>query len=372
MSSSFVKSLLSSGAILPIAFGAVVVTTAALVMGTSARAESPDAPDTFIRGGHIYNVKENTFTHHDRTDAAPQNFTQDLPKDYYRFYPDTIDLPGTFYAPGAGKTWPMKNGKVVKELRVEGDKDLEAGFAERYILGEDHAKRTRPGEPFDYDQFVLAVTSLFATGMFWEIIVHTEGDTLVVNAIESPVVRGEVIGREDLRSAEEQAELVARNKLTKREAQALYMAVGWKMVEEWEKSQNEIVSEYTEWKRYNFVPFQIGKYTGGHYVNLYANDKVDKWGNFNRMPTDTILVLESFHGDGNRTGFTARWKAGELVILEKMEKGFSAATGDWKITRIDDKGNAADITKERGAKSNYLFAIPDEYKKTIYFETDAS
>ena len=196
MSSSFVKSLLSSGAILPVTFGAVVITAAALVGSMPAKAESPDAPDTFIRGGHIYNVKENTFTHHDRTDAAPQKFTQDLPKDYYRFYPDTMDNPGTFYAPGAGKTWPMKNGVIVKELRVTGEQDLDPGFAERYIRGEDHAKRTRPGDPFDYDMFVLAVTSLFATGMFWEIIVLTEGDALVVNAIESPVVRGEVIGRE--------------------------------------------------------------------------------------------------------------------------------------------------------------------------------
>ena len=252
MSSSFVKSLLSSGAILPIAtLGAVVVTTAALTMSVPAKAESPDAPDTFIRGGHIYNVKENTFTHHNRTDPAPQNFTQNLPSDYYRFYPDTMDNPGKFYAKNAGKGWPFKNGEIVKDLRVEGVKDLEPDFAKRYILGEDHAKRVRPGEPFDYDQFVLAVTSLFATGLFWEIIVHREGDTLVVNAIESPVVRGEVIGREDLRSAEEVAELEARNKLTKKEAQALYEAVYFKMAEEWEKSGNEIVSEYKSWKRYN-------------------------------------------------------------------------------------------------------------------------
>lgn len=365
MSSSFVKSLLSSGAILPVTFGAVVITAAALVVSIPAKAESPDAPDTFIRGGHIYNVKDNTFTHHDRTDAAPQKFTQNLPKDYYRFYPNTIDLPGDFYAPGAGKTWPMKNGDTLKELRVIGAVDLDEGFAERYILGEDHAKRARPGDPFDYDLFVLAVTSLFATGMFWEIIVHTEGDVLVVNAIESPVVRGEVIGREDLRTAEETAQLEAANKLSKKEAQALYSSVGWKMVEEWEKSEIATVSEYTEWKRYNFVPFQTGKYTGDNYVNLYANDKVNSWSNFDQMPDGAILVLESFHGDGNRIGFTARWKAGDLVILERV-------SGDWKVTKIDGKGNSSDITEEKGAKSDHLFTIPDEYIKKIYFDSDTS
>ncbi len=357
MRSSFVKSLLSSGSVLPLVVG--VATAATLAMSNPAKAESSEAPETFLRGGHEYNIPKSTFD----GEPALQKFIK-IGKDQYRFYPDPKDNPGKFYAP---KNWPMKNGETVKELRVEGTELLEEGFARRYILGEDHAKRTRPGEAFDKDLFVLAVTSLFATGMYWEIIVSKEGDTLVVNAIESPVVRGEVVGREDLMSAEEKAALEASNKLDMKEANALYEAVRFNMIETWEKSKNEIVSEYSDWKRYNIVPFQTGKFVGSEYINLYANDKVDAWGNFNQMPIGTVLVIDSFHGDADRSGFAARWKTGDIVIFKKMKRGFNAATGDWQITKIDAKGNAQDITGEKGVKSAYLFAVPDKYKKTIYF-----
>lgn len=373
MRSSFVKSLLSSGAILPWVIGAGVVTTAALITHNPAKAEmvqkpaiafeqvaeSTDAPETFMRGGHEYNVVKSTYD----GEPALQSFMK-LKKGQYRFYPDPKDNPGTFYAP---KGWPFKDGEIIPKLLVTGQEVLEEGFAEKYILGEDHAKRVRPGEPFDYDLFVLAVTSLFATGLYWEIVVSREDDTLVINAIESPVVRGEVVGREDLMSAEEKAALEAKNKLNMKEANALYEAVRFKMIEGWEKSNNEIVSEYSEWKRYNIVPFQTGKFTGDQYINLYANEKVEKWENFDQMPIGTVLVIDSFHGDADRTGFAARWKAGDLVILQKMKKGFNAATGNWKIIKIDSKGVAQDITEEKDARSTYLFALPDEYKKTIYF-----
>jgi len=354
---SFVKSLLSSGAILPLVVGAA--TAAALAMSNPAKAESPEAPETFLRGGHEYNIPKSTFD----GEPALQTFIK-IEKNQYRFYPDPVDNPGKFYA---SESWPMKNGEIIKELRVEGADLLEEGFARRYILGEDHAKRTRPGEAFDKDLFVLAITSLFATGMYWEIIVSKEGDTLVVHAIESPVVRGEVVGREDLMSAEEKAALEAHNKLDMKEANALYVALLPNMLEIWEKSQNEIVSEYSEWKRYNVVPFQTGKFTGSEYINLYANDKIEAWGDFNQMPIGTVLVIDSFHGDADRTGFAAQWKTGDVVIFRKMKKGFNAATGNWKITKIDSKGNAQDITGEKGVKSAYLFAVPDQYKKTIYF-----
>lgn len=373
MRSSFVKSLLSSGAILPLMVGTGVMMTAAFAMSASARAETvhvpsfpfeqiaegKDAPPAFMRGGHEYNVVNSTFD----GNPARQNFIK-LEPNQYRFYPDPVDNPGTFYAP---KGWPFKDSEIIKDVQVEGVDLLAEGFAKRYILGEDHAQRVRPGQPFNYDLFVLAVTSLFATGLYWEIVVHREGDTLVVNAIESPVVRGQVVGREDLMSAEEKAALEAQNKLTKKEANALYHAVLFKMIEKWETSGNEVVSEYTEWKRYNVVPFHTDAFVGDYYINLYSNDKVEEWGNFDRMPAGTILVLDSFHGDANRTGSSANWKAGELIIMEKMEKGFNAATGDWKFTRIDDKGKAQDITKEKGVRAAYLVNIPDEYKKKIYF-----
>jgi hypothetical protein len=353
MRSSFVKSLLSSGSALPLLVGA------AIAMSNPAKAESPEAPETFMRGGHEYNIPKSTFD----GEPALQKFIK-IEKDQYRFYPDPKDNPGKFYAP---KDWPMKDGEIVKDLRVEGTELLEEGFAKRYIMGEDHAKRTRPGEPFDKDLFVLAVTSLFATGMYWEIIVSKEDDTLVVNAIESPVVRGEVVGREDLMSAEEKAALEASNKLDMKEANALYEAIRFNMIETWEKSKNDIVSEYSDWKRYNIVPFQTDKFSGDEYINLYANDKVDSWGNFNQMPIGTILVIDSFRGDADRSGFAARWKTGDVVIFQKMKRGFNAATGDWKVTKIDSKGNAQDITKEKGVKSAYLFSVPDKYKKSLYF-----
>lgn len=373
MRSSFVKSLLSSGAILPFLVGAGVVTTATLTMGNPAKAEMRNAPslafeqvaeatatpEIFMRGGHEYNVVKSTYD----GEAAIQSFIK-LGKGQYRFYPDPTDNPGTFYAP---KNWPFKNGETVKEVRLDGAEVLDADFAKQYIHGEDHAKRVRNGEPFDYDVFVLAVTSLFATGLYWEIVVSREDDTLIINAIESPVVRGEVVGREDLMSAEEKAALEAKNRLDKKEANALYAAVRFKMIEGWEVSKNKIVSEYSEWKRYNIAPFQAGKFTGDQYINLYANEKVDGWSNFDQMPIGTVLVIDSFHGDADRIGYAARWKAGDLVILEKMKKGFNAASGNWKITKIDKKGQPTDITKEKDARSTYFFPVPNEYKRTVFF-----
>ncbi|HTO56295.1 MAG TPA: outer membrane protein assembly factor BamA, partial [Pseudomonadales bacterium] len=70
---------------------------------------------------------------------------------------------------------------VVKDIRVEGAQRTEAGTIFSYLP-------LRVGDRFDPDKGVAAIRALFATGLFKDVRLEADGDTLVVIVEERPSI----------------------------------------------------------------------------------------------------------------------------------------------------------------------------------------
>jgi outer membrane protein insertion porin family len=84
--------------------------------------------------------------------------------------------------PRAARAAPAANpGGVIQAIRVEGNRRIEAGTVESYML-------LQPGDPFDPDRMDRSLKTLFATGLFSDVKLRREGNTLVVSVVENPIV----------------------------------------------------------------------------------------------------------------------------------------------------------------------------------------
>ncbi|MGH7119391.1 MAG: outer membrane protein assembly factor BamA [Acetobacteraceae bacterium] len=82
-------------------------------------------------------------------------------------------------APVAAVTEPG-SGRIA-QIRVVGNQRIEASTILSYML-------LRPGDPFDPNLMDRSLKTLFATGLFSDVKLSREGDTLVVTVKENPVV----------------------------------------------------------------------------------------------------------------------------------------------------------------------------------------
>ncbi|MEO9191753.1 MAG: outer membrane protein assembly factor BamA [Acetobacteraceae bacterium] len=72
-------------------------------------------------------------------------------------------------------------GGIVQAIRVEGNRRIDAGTIRSYML-------IQPGQPFDPAQIDRSVKTLYATGLFQDVSITPQGDTLVVHVTENPIV----------------------------------------------------------------------------------------------------------------------------------------------------------------------------------------
>src|SRR5580698_9274375 len=86
--------------------------------------------------------------------------------------------PAAVTAPPAGL--PAAGG-IVQAIDVRGNQRIEAGTIRSYIL-------VRPGDPFDPDRLDRSVKTLFSTGLFQNVQLSRQGDTLIVTVEENPLV----------------------------------------------------------------------------------------------------------------------------------------------------------------------------------------
>lgn len=70
---------------------------------------------------------------------------------------------------------------IVQAIRVEGNRRIDATTIRSYMLVE-------PGQPFDPAQIDRSLKTLYATGLFQDVSITPQGDTLVVRVKENPVV----------------------------------------------------------------------------------------------------------------------------------------------------------------------------------------
>lgn len=93
---------------------------------------------------------------------------------------------------------------VVQEVRVEGVQRIEPETVRSYLL-------VREGDVFDPLRINRSLKSLFATGLFADVTIRRNGDVLIVNVVENPVInRIAFEGNDRLKEEDLQAELTLR------------------------------------------------------------------------------------------------------------------------------------------------------------------
>ncbi len=83
--------------------------------------------------------------------------------------------------PAAAPAGPVRGGGTIQAIKVEGNQRIEVGTIRSYML-------VQPGDPFDPDRLDRSLKTLYATGLFQDVRLSREGDTLVVRVVENPLV----------------------------------------------------------------------------------------------------------------------------------------------------------------------------------------
>jgi len=115
------------------------------------------------------------------------------------------------------------------------------------------------------------------------------------------------------------------------------------------KAGVKTVRNYGRWSNVNVAPYPSATH-GNRFVNNYANSlaaiQYSKFEKSGKMPTGAVLAKDSFvvRGDG-KTG------PGPLFVMEKMKRGFSKASGDWRYTLVMPNGVMVGATKGKGSKN---------------------
>ncbi len=74
-----------------------------------------------------------------------------------------------------------QEGGVIRQIVVQGNERIEPETIRSYMSVAD-------GDPFDDAKIDKSLKSLFATGLFADVAIHREGDTLVVRVVENPII----------------------------------------------------------------------------------------------------------------------------------------------------------------------------------------
>ena len=135
--------------------------------------------------------------------------------------------------------------------------------------------------------------------------------------------------------------------LTDAEAREAYACISGVMAEGYARSGNQWAASYQNWRNVAARPY-VSDTHGARFVNNYANDiGADNYSLFEEAgpaPVGTVLAKDSFTvGAGGAVG------AGPLFLMEKMEAGFNADTGDWRYTLIMPNGRVIGATGGKGA-----------------------
>ncbi|MGH6934008.1 MAG: outer membrane protein assembly factor BamA [Dongiaceae bacterium] len=73
------------------------------------------------------------------------------------------------------------NGDTIGDVRVEGNQRIEADTVLSYI-------QINPGDQFEADEVDRALKALFGTGLFADVTIGRDGETLVVKVVENPII----------------------------------------------------------------------------------------------------------------------------------------------------------------------------------------
>jgi outer membrane protein insertion porin family len=83
--------------------------------------------------------------------------------------------------PTAGRAQGITGGGSIADIRIEGNQRIEPETIRSYM-------QLSPGDPFEAERIDRALKSLFATGLFADVRLRREANTLVVQVVENPII----------------------------------------------------------------------------------------------------------------------------------------------------------------------------------------
>jgi len=99
------------------------------------------------------------------------------------------------------------SGGIVRDIRIEGTQRIEPATVRSYMV-------LQPGDPFNADKVDESLKALFATGLFADVTLVRDGDTLVVRLVENPIINRVVFeGNKRVKTEDIQAEVQLRPRL---------------------------------------------------------------------------------------------------------------------------------------------------------------
>ncbi len=75
----------------------------------------------------------------------------------------------------------LPGGGTIQEIRIEGEQRVEPETVRSYLL-------VQPGDSFDSDRIDKSLKALFATGLFADVSLRRDGNALIVQVVEDPVI----------------------------------------------------------------------------------------------------------------------------------------------------------------------------------------
>ena len=166
--------------------------------------------------------------------------------------------------------------------------------------------------------------------------------------------------------------------LTSTEAAAAYACLLGELKAAYAKAGLGVVKDYDRWTNANTAPY-VSDTHGGRLVNNYANSQGGnlyvKFEDSGTMPAGSVLAKDSFVAQPD-----GRLAIGPLFVMEKMNDGFNAESGDWRYTMVMPDGSVFGRTKGAGAASvefcnachsavaedqDYMFFLPEEHRASF-------
>ncbi|TWB79811.1 Beta-barrel assembly machine subunit BamA [Nitrospirillum amazonense] len=99
------------------------------------------------------------------------------------------------------------SGGVIKDIRVEGTQRIEQATVRSYLV-------VSQGDAFNPDKIDESLKALFATGLFADVTLRRDGDTLVVAVVENPIINRVVFeGNKRVKTEDLQSEVQLRSRL---------------------------------------------------------------------------------------------------------------------------------------------------------------
>jgi len=196
---------------------------------------------------------------------------------------------------------------TVKEIIVEGTQRIEPDTVKSYLLIQD-------GDAFEPARIDRSLKSLFATGLFADVILRRQGDALLVKVVENPVINriafegNEEIGTEDL-----EAEVALRPRVI-----------------------------YTRTKVQNDVKRILGIYRGSGYFAATVEPKVIQ------LPQNRIDLVFEVH-EGKPTAISSIRFVGNKEYSDGRLRGIiqTRETAWWRFLSSDDTFDPDRLTFDR-------------------------